>query len=329
MRNIAIISFYFKFVNEKGNTTSWLSKLGKTDEKGIKLGKSLIFFEDIYKVLRYGNKIVLCLYPFANLSSSLSKQVIKGHYSIVIQTSSFAQELEALIDRAVGKMRLNETKKENKKEGKPSKLLSTQCPKCHTPMDMTNLVDSYYIYCGHCESVFNKYGYTASDGEKYSICPETGYFDRLRNYNEYRIFLLPNEASFQIKGYYASDTLQEMFFHENFKRSFTLLIGAVALIFQRMYALRDRHPDFEELSQANYQASIGEMNEAWNIYHRMIQRLPYHPGFYYNLGLAYLRQKKYKNAVKFFEKSLEGCSNYKPTLTILRKYKSINMEESN
>ncbi|GAA4841383.1 tetratricopeptide repeat protein [Algivirga pacifica] len=317
MRDITALQFRFRFIDTTGRTDV-LPTTGSINDIQLKLGKGCIFVDDIYKVNRYQNKLIITLYPFATVSGNIAKRYIGEHHAIIIQTSSFAKELEANIDRKIGKVKILHKRqiKDN-----TAKLLSTQCPSCHSPIDLENRPATYYSYCDHCGAIFNKYGYSISEGEHYGICPETGYFDRIKNYREYKMFISPQEVSFSAKKYYCSDMLEIIFLKEYFYKNITLLIGVFLMGVQHIFSKTSRQPDFEELGEANYYAYTGEMSKAWDIYHQMISRLPHHPGFYHNLGLAYLKLKRYKRAVKYFEKALDGCSNYTPTLKVLEKYK--------
>ncbi|MEH0155484.1 tetratricopeptide repeat protein [Limibacter armeniacum] len=326
MRDLSLLTFTFRFVNENGKADSLLPKLGSVNDKQLNLGKGIVYYEDIYQVNRYQNYVIISLYPFATISSSLAGKVMDGHHSIVIKTFSFARELEGMIDRKLGKMRIHE-KKEKDPTHHGSSLLKTQCPNCHTPIDTDGLHPSYYLYCQHCSTIFNKHGYAASRGDRYNICPETGYFDRIANYRAYKMYMLPKETAFETIKYYCSDTMEKMMFEAYFKKNLTLLVGSILIGIQHLFASRNRDPDFEELSKANFLAEKGNMSDARDVYAKMISRLPYHPGIYYNIGLAYLKGKNYQKALQYFEKSLDGCSNYQPTKDILKKYKNHPMSE--
>ncbi len=71
-----------------------------------------------------------------------------------------------------------------------------------------------------------------------------------------------------------------------------------------------------------HQQAISQVNQknfpnAISLWKEAIQEEPYHPDFYYHLGLVYIELKEYQTALNYLEQTVEICPVYKKALFLL------------
>jgi hypothetical protein len=93
---------------------------------------------------------------------------------------------------------------------------------------------------------------------------------------------------------------------------------------------------YEGLTEANRLAQDGNMKEADTIYSLLLLRNETHPALLFNMAQGYYKaqmaekieiaekSKILDKTYRHFEKSLEMCSNYQPTLDFLELHKTVN-----
>jgi tetratricopeptide (TPR) repeat protein len=240
----------------------------------------------------------------------------------VINVSGFAEEVQSIINRRVSMARLNDRRVGMTEEEIKNVFRKANCPHCDAAIDLTGLPFSHYIYCNYCDTIFDSFGYEIPGGNEYRVCPESGYYDRIKHYTEYAIYLLRHERSFHVRRYMCGDAYAHLFFEKNFVKNLTLLVGAVLSLIVKIRSSINRNPNYPELVKANLHAMKGEVAEADYIYELLLNRNKHHPGLYYNLGLCYLKSGDQVKALRYFRRSLENCVNYQPTLDIIEKYRT-------
>ncbi len=79
-----------------------------------------------------------------------------------------------------------------------------------------------------------------------------------------------------------------------------------------------REPQFQELAKANRLARKGKYQEADEIYGRLFSQFPDHPGLLMNMGLGHMHGKDGNGGMGFLSRSLRACTNYLPSLQLIR-----------
>ena len=62
------------------------------------------------------------------------------------------------------------------------------------------------------------------------------------------------------------------------------------------------------------------------LYMRLLQRLPEHPGLLVNQGMGYLQAGDGQRGVESLNRSLRACSNYQPAMQMLLRLQQVAAE---
>jgi len=320
MREASIYTFRFNFVNSNNLVKSLASQIGRVNRDGVILGENRIFFEDIYRVDFFKKNIIIALFPFPTISKKLAAHLIPNHATIVLRVGQYPEDLKHAINRRLSMKKVEERISGMSKEEKKLFFQKMNCPHCDCMIDLTDLIKTPYIYCQYCESLFDKHGYLTPGGNNYKACPETGFFDRIGEHTDFRMYYLVKESRFSSHTYFCSDALAEIFFKENALKNAVFGVGLIVNTWDKLKASSKRHPAFELLTEGNVFAMRGQMTEADEHFYKVLLRHPHHPGVHLNYALGYLKIGEEEKALNHLRKSIEGCANYQPTKEILKKY---------
>ncbi|MBB3696444.1 tetratricopeptide repeat protein [Flammeovirga yaeyamensis] len=301
MNELTAFAFSFKTFNEKRKSNFIIPKLGNVNEQGITLNNELIVYHDILRINYYKGYLVITFVNYPIIGKSISEWLIKKNNCIIIK-SDMIKEIKLAFD-------IFQTRNAKNKR---------VCGFCDNPIDWDNHFETQYQYCEECHSISDKHGLLISNGEQFDICPETGYYDRLRKRKQYQYYYWKGKMYWTTTSTYGGDNLGIEFFHKNIFKNMMFLVGLPGTIKEWYKANEGHHPDFTELAEANFSSRCGEVKEAADTYTKMQMRLPYFPALHYNLALTYLQANNLNLAKRYFQKSLEGCANYTPTIKILK-----------
>ncbi|MBB6460626.1 tetratricopeptide repeat protein [Flammeovirga kamogawensis] len=301
MIEITPFVFSFRTYNEHKKRNFFIPKLGNVNDQGITLSNELISYHDINSTTFFDGYLVITFSKYPILGKEISSWYIKKNNCIILK-SEMIKDIKLAFDLFATR------------NAKSKRI----CGHCENTIDWDNHLDSQYQYCNECHSISDKHGLLFSNGEQFDICPETGYYDRLGKRKKYEYFIFDKKLYFRTTKYFGGDNLGIEFFHKNILKNCMFLIGVPGTLFEFYKANQGHHPDFTELAEANFASRCGELKEAADLYTKMQMRLPYFPALHYNLAIAYLQSNNEEMARRYFQKSLEGCSNYEPTLKVLR-----------
>ncbi len=320
MRETSSYTFRFRYLHEPNRLHKLLGLVGRMKREGVMLGESYIFFEDIYRITSYQKKVVISLYPYPTIDAEITSHLVPGHPTLVLLISDYPEQFVNVVNRSLSTRRVKERLAKMTPEEQKMFFEKMNCPHCDAVVDLTDMVKTPYIYCPYCESLFNKHGYLTSGGNQYKTCPQTGYFDRIDEHTDFKMYYLYKESGFHSHTYYCSDALAEQFFKENALKNLVFGVGAFVNLWEKIRASARRHPSFEFLTEGNVLAMAGKMQEADERYYKVLQQHPEHPGIYLNYALGYLHIGDEEKGLRYLRKSLDGCANYQPTKEVLKKY---------
>jgi len=320
MIEATILTFRFNYMNSHGIPRNFLTGLGSVNRNGVVLGRNRIMYEDIYRVEQFKNRIIISLFPYPTVSKALATHFVGDHASIILQIGRFANNVKSTIDQRISALEVQERLDGMTKKEKESRLKTKTCPNCSANIDLTDLPSTPYLYCKYCKTIFDKHGYELPGGNGYGICPETGYFDRLDEHRNVQVYYLVKEKGFKTHKFYGSDALAEKFLKEYGVKNMLFGIGTVASLWDNYWSKRKRHPSYKFLTEGNVFAMQGNLDEAREMYYKVLLQHPDHPGVHLNYALAFLEKGEEQQALLHLKKSIKGCANYKPTKDILRKY---------
>lgn len=301
MIEIPSFAFSFKAYSEKNKSHFILPKLGNINEHGIFLTGELVSFYDILRMTYFSGYLIITFNNYPLLGKNTSKWKITKNNTLVLK-SGMIKEIKRAYDIY------------KSKDATETRV----CGHCENRIIWDKQLNTQYHYCNECHSISDKHGLLFSNGEQFDICPESGYYDRLNYRRKYEYFFFDKKLHWKTTKYYGGDNLSIEFFHKNILKNLMFLVGVPGTLFEYYKANKGHHPDFTDLAEANFASRCGELKEAADLYTKMQMRLPYFPALHYNLAIAYLQSNNKEYAKRYFQKSLEGCSNYEPTLKVLK-----------
>jgi len=320
------LNFRFRYLDEKGKPTSFFYHQALIDDgAGIRLGEETVAIIDIHDVVRYDNKIALTLKPYLSLPKGVAENVIPNTSSILIEVAdNLAVDAKSAIDQHMTTHAAFIKKKAMLAEGNAHLFKMIQCPECESVIDLTNKKETLYIYCKHCEVLFDKHGDLMAKSENYKVCPECNYYNRVQHYPEFHFYALPKSRKATYQEHYCCDTCAQRYHEQTALKNSLFLLGIPFNFMLKNKMSRGVNQLYEGLTQANRLAQDGHIKEADVIYSLLLLRNEMHPGLLFNIGQAYYKAEMLDKAYRYFEKSLEMCSNYQPTLDFLALHKTVS-----
>jgi hypothetical protein len=323
MTATADLPFKFKFV-KNGRTQSLFPKKGTATQDSIVLGKDVLSYDDIVDTTTRDQRIVLALSSTNHLSSSLQKSLAGGS-AIVLEVSGVkAKDLEKQVDRIASQKAIDQRKQHLLEIGQGHLLRVVSCSDCEATIDLTDYERSAHIYCRFCESIFKENQPPLAQGSTYRICDECGLFDRIRGYTEFYFFFFVVAYAFSYKRRYVCDHCANGLFWKTFLTNLIFILGIPASIYIKIKLMSGRDPALKELARANAFAKKGQYDKAAPIYSQLSQNYLEHPGLLMNEGIGHLVAKDSAGAVQCWQRSLQSCSNYHPTLRLLYSLQNPN-----
>jgi hypothetical protein len=332
------LNFRFRFLNEKGKATSFFYQQALLDDgTGIRLGDESIPIVDIHEVARYGNMIAIILRPYLTLHKSITDHIIPNTSSILIEVGDgLATDAKSALDQHRTTYAAFQKKKALVAENNGHLFKVMQCPDCESVIDLSGKKETPYIYCKYCEILFNKHGELMVNSENYKVCPECNYYNRVQHYPEFHFYALPKGRKMAYQEHYCCDTCAQRYHEQTAWRNSLFLLGIPFNFMLKNKMAKGVNQLYEGLTEANRLAQDGNIKEADTLYSLLLLRNETHPALLFNIAQAYYKAqmvegvepsdkiKILEKAYRYFEKSLEMCSNYQPVLDFLELHKTVN-----
>ncbi len=314
------VQFQFRYIDEQGKYSS-KSQNANINEEGIVLNEEPLVFADIHQVKWHGKRVAFELYPYLTLSPEISDHIIKRTTSILIEVEEDMEvDVRNLATQYLTIFQGYQRKYLLEQEGKKDSYRAEQCPNCTALVDLTNYANTHYIYCKHCEIIFDRLRQQIPQTVNYRACPECDTYDRVQEYTEFSCYIVKNDRRFGVKEHEFCDTCAERLVDKILWKNALFLIGLPSTLLLKAKAAENRSEIFAELATANRFAQDGKLKAAEDLYMLMVLRNEKHPALWFNHGLAYLHINENERALHLFKRALEYCSNYLPVLDVLRKY---------
>lgn len=327
MREAYILGFRFRYVGANGKPRRLIRHTGSVTRDGIFLNQQRILFEDVYSVSAHRNQLIISLLPYATTTREVTEHIIPRYNCVVIQVEELlADKIKSIIDQRCTGMVAMEKWGDLEREERNKYFKHIACPRCDSIIDITDIRDSNLVHCKYCEAIFDRFGYMLAGSEDYKICPECGYYGRVQDYLDFQFHAM-GEDGFSSRWYHCCDTCAHRIFLKDLWKNLALVAGFFVKSFEKLRSKRNRNPFYKELTEANYLAQNGDMVNANILYSMITFRNDGHPGLHLNYGKAYLKNGDRDRAAFQFKKSLEACSNYLPTLEILKRNVDLKTEE--
>jgi len=307
-------------VDNKGKPKGIIRDSGNVTRDGVFLAQKRIFFEDIHSVSQHRSKVIINLMPYATTTAEICEHIFPNHNCIVIQVDGLLPErIKSIIDQRCTNLVAKAKWGHLDKNEVADHFKYIACPRCEAIIELNDVQPSNLVYCKYCEAIFDHFGYMLPGSEEYRICPECEYYGRVQNYRDYQFYHVGQEREFSARTFYCCDTCAHRMFTRNIWKNMVFLVGFGLSAFEKLNSKRNRNPFYKELTEANLLAQNGEMVEADILYSSITFKNSGHPGLHMDYGKAYLQNGERNRAAFQFKKSLEACSNYLPTLEILKR----------
>ena len=310
--------FKFYFTRE-GKALSTFRVKGEANEDGLMLDKILIPYESIQLTQMNDRFLAVVLSPDAG--DEFKKQFVKVMAAPDVLLIDAGRKRNEQINRYVNLMisgvqaQLHREALEAK--GQADLFRAVQCPRCGAIIDLSELDKTQYVFCRFCETVCTDSGEIVTKGDEYRICPECGYFDRVKNYTEFYFLFL-------VWFYYVS--YKQRLLCRNCSKKIALkmffvnilgFIGWIPTFIMIIQSMTGHDPSLKSLSKANILSQKKMVKQAVPIYESMFERFPEHPGLLFNQAKAHINVNDLDSAAADFDRCLSACSNYEPAIATL------------
>ena len=310
--------FKFRFIRE-GKALSLFRVKGEANDEGLRLGKTLIPYEFIELTAMQQHFLAIALSPDASneIKESLVKSMATPNILLIDAGRKINEQLCRYVNIMISGVKTQLHREALEAKGQAELFRAAQCPHCGAIIDLSELEKTKYAYCRFCESVITEAGGIITKGNEYRICPECGFFDRVKNYTEFYFLFL-------VWFYYVSH--KQRLLCRNCSKKVALkmffvnilgLIGWIPTFIMIIQSMTGHDPSLKSLSKANILSQKKMAKQAGAIYEAMFERFPEHPGLLYNLAKAHIIAGDMDSAAAAFNRCLSACSNYEPAVTTL------------
>lgn len=303
------ISFKFRYVMD-GEPRGFLAKKAIANQQEIRLGEERLIYDDIAKTKIRKQRLMLGISPAACLSQTLSYRSVNGSIFLEIYNAK-ARDVEKFIARISCKQKIAAKREQLIKSGRGHLFHAVTCPECGAHIDISGLEEHRYIYCGFCDTIFQEKQPASTKGANYRVCDECQHFDRVRIYTEFYI------CGFSLKRRHLCDNCANTIFWKTFWFNLPFILGVPAAVWIKLKSLTGRDPYLQQLARANALSKQRKYRQAAEIYNKLHDRYPEHPGLLMDEGLSHLSGNDGAGASEYFRRSLNSCSNYAPVLQLL------------
>ena len=306
-----LYKFKFKWVDDEGNATGFLSKKGQFDGETLVLGVDKVHVSALVGSDHRGRHVVL---SWLNEAGQTEQTVIEV-------TSGSADKLVAMLGRERSRVWAAMHREQLNSEGRGGEYREALCPHCGATLDLTGKPVTPQVSCEFCHTLGtldNPEGPIKAE-KAYRLCDECGMYSKPRKFTIFYFYFL-----LVIYGFWSKPTWRcpACMRPEAWKMLFgnlLFVVGVPTAITQlfRSYGATDVGGMFPGLDAANIKARNGKFEPAVEDYRRILESQPVSAGVKYNIGLACLHRQDYETAARSFEYSLLDCANYEPAAAAL------------
>ncbi len=316
MQSTSDLSFKFQFVQD-GQARGLRVKAASASSDALMLDGEPIRYEDIVDTTSQDKRLVLTLASTVQLGQKTAKACQEGGVLALEVKSIQARDLERTIDCRASALAAQRHKRELAAADEESRYRVMTCPHCQATIDLSDFERTRYVYCRYCKSILDQGGGIVSAGDAYCVCSECQMFGRVRGYTVFYFYFLLIAYGFSYSRRYLCDTCAVRTAQQALLLNFIFLLGIPSSIYMWVKALTGHEPEMKDLLKANALARKGKAKEAEEIYGRLLQRLPEHPGLLINQGIGYLHANDGQQGVEYLNRSLRACSNYQLAMQLL------------
>ncbi len=337
-----MFDFDFRFLNTDNKPTSYFDKQGSIEQEGIYFDGEMLAFSEIQEVVRYRNRLSIIIKAGAKTAVD---EFLLPHFNgfMICVDEEEAFDIKSMMDREYTALQVEERKEELKGQGEVHNFRKSECPTCKSHIDLSYLQPTRYIFCKHCDSIFNKHG-NYTDLNDYKICPVCHYYNRIQITPKVEAYFYGKEdKAFAFQTTFQCDSCTKRELNSRIWKNMPFLIGAIGDFIARNRIETDIDSSYAELTRANLLGYQGQIEEAKPLYESMFLYVKDQPGVLYDFGKAYLDSALLlledaeftgeeqalpyiAEAVRWLSRCLQMCSNYEPAIKLFEDNEGLEYE---
>ncbi|NER38801.1 MAG: tetratricopeptide repeat protein [Oscillatoria sp. SIO1A7] len=303
------IAFKFRYLID-GEPRGFLAQSAIANEREISLGKERLTYNNIAKTKIHKQRLMLGISPAACLSEPLSYRLVNRSIFLEIYNAK-ARDVGEFIARISSRQKIAAKRERLIESGLGHFFHAVTCPECGAHIDISELENHRYIYCRFCDTIFQEKQPAITKGSYYRICDECQHFDRVKSYTEFYI------GGLSWKRRHLCENCAHTVFWKTFLLNLPFILSVPPAIWIKLKSLRGRDPYLQQLARANALSKQRKYRQAAEIYRKLHDQYPEHPGLLMDEGLSHLLENDGAAASECFRRSLSSCSNYAPVLQLL------------
>jgi len=295
-------SFKFKWVDECGNETGFLSKRGHFDGETLTLDDAQLPAAGLGQVEIRGNRMVL---------GFVSDE---GPEACVIAiTKGDPKQLNTYLGwtRSVtwAEMHLQELEEKGEKQ----LYREATCPNCECTLVLSRMPETPQLFCHFCDTI------SSADGSKidkgWRLCDECGLYSYPRKFTKFYFYFLIVFYGYNYETSWRCPACMRPEAWKMLAGNLLFLIGVPVAIAQLIRAYgsdKISAGPLSGLNSANALAHQGNTGLAVRRYEQICEQMPAAAGVRFNIGAAYFEKRMKEEAAEAFELALSDCANYAP-----------------
>lgn len=300
-----VIKFKFKFVDDDGNETGFLSKKATFDGTTLVLDGNEMPVEAILRAVRRSNRIVLQVLQEDGTSVPVVLAIRSGKIRDIVAAINICTSARW------AKMRQEALEK----DGRGAEFRIEKCAYCKAIIDATGHPETLQVYCPFCDAVVTQEGRAPSDEAKYRLCDECGFYAQPKDFTVFYFVFAFVIYYFSHRTIHVCNACMKGEAWKMWFANLIFILGfpfAVVQLFRAYLGGSTFSTAFTGLDIANGHARKGRAHKAGPMYTKIEERLPTCAGVRYNHGRVLLAVGRTDDAAGKFRKSLDDCSNYTP-----------------
>lgn len=307
-----------------GKQRGFLASDGEVTETHLFLEGTPLALSDLVAVQVREKQIAFVLDPAADLPEGLEERLEEGGILCLQVSRGDPREIERRVDRVVSAAWAEKKRAELESLGRGASFRAMICPECQATVEFSNVPETPLVCCNYCGSILDREGERSRTSRgTHRLCEDCGLYDRVHEYTEFYFYFLVVFYGWSSRTRSLCPNCAGRLFWKVLAWNFFFLIGippALSIQFKRWTLPEEEYPG---LTEANARALRGELERAAELYKSADLFLYQDPGLTYNLGRCRFQHGDVEGAFEAFQRSLESCSNYVPTLGILSEIQEV------
>ncbi len=312
---MSLLQFKFRPVKD-GRPRGLRARAGSLGDEGLQLGQSRIAFAHLQQTAVRDNRLVLALSAGAQLEEDLVAEV-QGELLVLDVYGGAAPRLKRALDQQRSALRVAARREELQAAGEGGSFRSVSCPVCSSSLDLSGAAAPALAYCPYCESIVTGSGALVTDGGRYTVCSDCGFFGRVQGYPEFYFYFLLVLYGFSYKRRFLCDGCARGLFVKTLLINLVFVLGVFPALWVGIKRLTGRDPRLGQLAQAAKLSAKGRVAEAAPLYQAMLARLPDHPGLLFDQAMGQIEAGDTRAAASSLQRCLAACPSYLPAYRLL------------